>query len=218
MSNKSHRPAPALSPGQRIIDAEKVIEQLEAKHQAAVERAAEYARVRDRCSYQAHVMNDVEAGRELADARNAALAAEREVAEILVATAMAKAKLIEAQAMKAREERRAAIREQQKHVREYAELAPFLDRALDHLQRGLAALAKNASVVGKDHRFVFATHRVIAVALNGTPFAGAFPAPDSADKRNFPSFSHVVGQWVSTQEAALQRELAALDDDQTKAA
>jgi hypothetical protein len=217
MSKQSHRPSsPAPSPGQRIVNAEQVITALEAKHQAAVERCAEYNSAREALAFRAHAQMDHEAGKELSEARDLALSAEREAAEILAAMATAKHRLLEAQQALARQQRRDAIREQQKRCREYAELGPFLDRALDHLQRGLQALSKNAHVVGKDHRFVFATHRVIAVALNGTPFAGAFPVPDSSDKRSFPNFSHVVGQWVSTQEAALQRELAALDDRQTK--
>ena len=68
------------TPAELVADAERVVAALGAKRQGAAARAAEYAGARERLPYAAHVGLDVEAGRELAKARDAALVAERELA------------------------------------------------------------------------------------------------------------------------------------------
>jgi hypothetical protein len=220
MSGKQqhHRPAPAPSPGQRIINAEQVIAELERKRQVLAEKAAEYNKARERLSYQAHVGHDAEASAQLSEARDAALQAERELSEIDSAISTAKTRLAQAQEAAQRDQRRAQIKEQQQRSKEFRQLGGYLDLHLDHVRRGLQALAANSHVVGKDHRFVFATHRILSVALAGTPFRDAFPVADSGDKRSFPSFTHVVGQWCDSFDANLRNELAALDGQQDEAA
>jgi hypothetical protein len=218
-NNKHHKPAARTpTPVEAVAAAEAVISGLEHKRQMLTARAAEHAKARERLSYLAHVGLDPEASKELAEARAHALDAERELTEVDSALTTAKHKFAEAQAAMALDERKALIKQERERVREYAQLGPFLDRALDHLQRGLAALSKDAACVGKDHRHIFATHRVIAVALDQTVFKGVFPVPDSGDKRSFPSFSHVIGQWTNNHDANLKRELEMLDAKKTEAA
>ena len=70
------------SPVEQMTAAEQVLQQLEQKRQACAERAVQYTEVRDRLAFRAHAQQDPEAGRELAEAREHALAAERELGEI----------------------------------------------------------------------------------------------------------------------------------------
>ena len=123
-------------------------------------------------------------------------------------SATARLKLVEAQAAKAREERKAAIKQLQQRSKEYRELGPFLDRATDNLRRGLIALKQNASVVGRDFRHVQTLHRVLSVALFDTPFRDAFGVPDSNDRRTFATFAGVVNGWCDSNDASLRHELA----------
>jgi hypothetical protein len=163
-------------------------------------------------------MLDTEAGKELAEAREAALHAERELSEIESALVTARGKLADAQHALAREARRAVIVADQKLSKEFRELGGFLDKSVSNLRRGLLALQQNAASVGKDFRHVQTLHRVLSVALFDTPFRDAFGVPDANDRRNFSTFSGVIGQWCDSSDLALARELAALDDKQTEEA
>jgi hypothetical protein len=209
------------SPAELISKAEGTIAALEAKREQLQQRVAEHAGARERLSFQAHAMHDVEASRELGEAREAALHAERELSEVDSALTTARLKLNEARAVEARGQRRAQIKEQQKHSKQYRELGPFLDKATDNLRRGLIALQHNAASVGKDIRYVHMLHRVLQVALFDTPFRDAFGVPGHDERRNFASFSGVINQWCDSNDAALKHELQALDgapDKQTEAA
>jgi hypothetical protein len=101
-------------------------------------------------------------------------------------------------AAKAGEERRAAIKQLQQRSKEFRELGPFLDKAVDNLRRGAIALKENASVVGRDWRHVATLYRVLSVALAGTPFREALPVPDSNDRRTFATFSAVINGWCDS--------------------
>jgi hypothetical protein len=139
MSNNHHhqQAKPAPSP---VAAAERVVATLAAKRQSAVERAGEYAKVREALAFKAHALHDVEAGRELAEARDQELAAQRMVAELDAALATAQARLGEAQQAQAR----AADREQAKRlraaVRNFVEAGQRVDHALGLLARDGHAL------------------------------------------------------------------------------
>lgn len=199
------------SPAELISKAEGTIAALEQKREQLQQRVAGHASARQRLSFQAHAMQDAAASKELADAREAALRAEQELTEVDSALATAQHRLRQAQAAQAREERRAQIKKQQELSKQYRELGPFLDKATDHLRRGLQALAKNAASVGKDARYVGTLHRVLQVALFDTVFRDAFGVPDSNDRRGFSTFAGVINQWCNSNDAALRRELQALD-------
>jgi hypothetical protein len=220
VSNK-HNNKPQPSPAELIGQAESTIAALEAKREQLQQRVAEHASARERLSFQAHAMHDVEASRELSEAREAALHAERELSEVDSALTTARLRLDEARAAQARDERRAQIKEQQNLSREYRRLGPFLDDATDHLRRGLQALSKNAAGIGKDFRHVGMLHRVLQVAFFDTVFRDAFGVPDANDRRTFSTFAGVIGQWCDSCDASLAHELASLDgapDKQTEAA
>jgi hypothetical protein len=132
------------SPQAAVEAAERVVAELERKRQVLADKAAEYAKAREALAFRAHAQLDVEAGRELSEARDVALQSERELSEIDSAITTARTKLAEAQAAMARDERRAQIKEQQKRSREFREIGPFCDKHLDALRRGLEALSANA--------------------------------------------------------------------------
>jgi hypothetical protein len=146
-----------------------------------------------------------------AAARAQALDAEQQLVELDAALLTARGKLEQAQAVKAREERKVVIKQLQQRSKEYRDLGPFLDRATDHLRRGLIALKENASIVGRDFRHVQMLHRVLSVALFDTPFRDAFGVPDANDRRTFSTFSGAISGWCDSNDAALKHELAALD-------
>ena len=195
------------SPAELIGQAESTIAALEAKREQLVQRVADHASARERLAFQAHAMQDVEAGKELADAREQALRAEQELTEIDSALATANHRLRQAQAVMAREQRRAQIKEQQNLSQEYRKIGPFLDRATDHLRGGLQALAKNAAAVGKDVRYVQTLHRVLQVAFFDTVFRDVVGVPGHDERRNFSTFSGVVNSWCDSCDASLAPEL-----------
>ena len=110
------------SPVEAISACEADIARLEGKREQLAQRVAEHASARERLSYRAHVQQDAEASKELAEAREAALHAERELTEIDSALVTARGKLNEAQGAAAREERRAQIKEQEKLSKEFRHL------------------------------------------------------------------------------------------------
>jgi hypothetical protein len=209
------------SPAELISKAEGTIAALEGKREQLVQRVAGHAEARERLAFRAHGMLDAEAGKELADAREAALRAEQELIEVDSALATARQRLQQAQAVMAREERRAAIIEDQKRSKEFRQLGPYLDKATQNLRKGLQALQQNAASVGKDVRYVQMLHRVLQVALFDTPFRDAFGVPGHDERRNFASFSGVIDAWCDSYDAGLKHELETLDgapDKQTEAA
>jgi hypothetical protein len=212
--NKPEKPSPA----DLISKAEGDIARLEQKRQLLAQRAGEHAQARERLSYRAHVQQDVSASRELSEARETALRAEQELGEIDSALATARGKLAEARKAQAGEERRAAIKQLQQRSKEFRELGPFLDKAVDNLRRGAIALKENASAVGRDWRHVATLYRVLSVALAGTPFREVLPVADSNDRRTFANFTDVLNGWCDSHDASLARELAALggEAEQTK--
>jgi hypothetical protein len=220
MSKQQHRPAPSLSPAARIAECEKIIASLEAKHLAAVERAAEYAKAREALAFRAHALVDPEAGKELSEARDNALSAEREATEILAAIATAKMRLTEAEAAQARQQRRDAIKQEQQRSQEFRQLGPYLDKHVDALRRGLQALSENARHVHRDHHHVRTLHRCLQVALADTVFKDFFGVADYPTRQSFASFDCVIGQWCDSNDANLANELAMLEngDQTTKAA
>jgi hypothetical protein len=210
-----HRPGPPQpSPQQAIAECEKVIQQLEAKRQGLATKAAEHARVRERCSYQAHVMGDAEASKELAEARAQALDAERELSEVDSAISTARGKLVQAQAAAQRDQRRQQIRAQRERSKQYRELGGYLDLHLDHVRRGLQALAENAVCVGRSHAHVATTSRCLQVVLFDTIFRDSFGVPDYPTRQSFATFKRVIDAWCDSMDANLARELEALDGEQ----
>jgi hypothetical protein len=202
---------PQVSPQQQVESAQRMLDTLRAERKRIAARAAELAESCKRTAFAAHGLRDAEASRELSSMRAESLNAEQLLREHDSAIGEAEQRLQAAHQVQASEARKAQIREQQQRSREFRQLGGYIDLHLDHVRRGLLALAENAHVVNKDHRFVFATHRILSVALAGTPFREAFPVADSGDKRSFPSFNHVVGQWCDSFDANLARELEMLD-------
>jgi hypothetical protein len=199
------------SPAAQVAAAEAVLEQLGQKRDECAERATAYTQARTNLSYRAHVGLDVEAGKELAEARDAALAAERELTEIDSALAVAQHRLAEARAMQARAERREEIKGQRERAEQFRELGPFLDRSVENLRKGMIALQGNAASVGRDHRHVQALYRVLQVACHGTVLQEVVGVPDHDTRRNFATFGGVLNQWVDVFEANLVQELERLD-------
>jgi hypothetical protein len=217
MGNKpNHKPPQAkVSPADHVAACERVIAVLAQKRVDVAERAASYVEARDRLAYAAHVEHDPESRTALIDARDAAVAAERELGEIDSALATARGKLDAARQVVARAERKAVVLAEREQVQRYRELGPFLDKATGNLRDGLQALAKHSASVGRDHRHVATMSRCLAIALFDTPFRDAFGVPDSNDKRVFASFSGVINQWCDSFDANLAHELAMLDAEQT---
>jgi hypothetical protein len=114
----------------------------------------------------------------------------------------------------AREQRKAALKEQQKLSAEFRKIGSFMDRATDNLRRGMLALKQNAAGVGKDARHVATLHRCLQVAFFGTPLQEYVGVPDSNDRRNFSSFSGVINAWCDSTDASLRHELQTLDGEQ----
>ena len=80
MSKQNHSKQP--SPAELIGQAESTISALEQKREQLQRVQAGHSSARERLSFQAHAMHDAEAGKELADAREAALRAEQELTEV----------------------------------------------------------------------------------------------------------------------------------------
>jgi hypothetical protein len=208
---QTNKPA---SPAELISKAEADIARLEHEREAHVARGAELAERRKAASYGAHVQHDPESRKQL-DAVNAEIGMHAsELQSFDDALATARTKLAEAQQAQAREQRKAALKEQQKLSAEFRKIGPFMDRATDDLRRGMLALKQNAASVGKDHRHVATLHRCLQVAFFGTPLQEYVGVPDSNDRRNFSSFSGVINAWCDGHAEALKHELEALDGAQ----
>jgi hypothetical protein len=208
------KPNKQQSPADAIAACEADIDRLKRGLEAQAARAIELAEQRKAASYAAHVQHDPESRKQL-DAINAEIGTHAsELQSFDEALVIAHERLRQAQQAQAREQRKAAIKEQQKLSKEFRELGPFLDKATDNLRRGLIALKANASVVGRDFRHVQMLHRVLSVALFDTPFRDAFGVPDANDRRSFATFSGVVNGWCDSNDASLRHELEALDGAQ----
>jgi hypothetical protein len=208
---QTNKPA---SPAELISKAEADIARLEHEREAHVARGAELAERRKAASYGAHVQHDPESRKQL-DAVNAEIGMHAsELQSFDDALATARTKLAEAQQAQAREQRKAALKEQQKLSAEFRKIGPFMDRATDDLRRGMLALKQNAASVGKDHRHVATLHRCLQVAFFGTPLQEYVGVPDSNDRRNFSSFSGVINASCDGHAEALKHELEALDGAQ----
>ena len=204
------------SPADVIAACEADIDRLKRGLEAQAARAIELAEQRKAASYAAHVQHDPESRKQL-DAINAEIGTHAsELQSFDEALVIAHERLRQAQLAQAREQRKAAIKEQQKLTAEFRKIGPFMDRATDDLRRGLLALKQNAAAVGKDYRHVAMLHRCLQVAFFGTPLQEYVGVPDSNDRRSFASFSGVVNQWCDSNDATLRHELAALDGEQTK--
>jgi hypothetical protein len=217
--SKQHNKLPERkqpSPAELIAACEADIVRVERLRDQHIDRGVELAERRRVASYAAHVQHDPESRKQL-DAVNAEIGTHAsELQSFDDALVEARAKLNNAQALLARAERKAQIKELQQRSKEYRDLGPFLDRATDHLRRGLIALKNNASVVGRDFRHVQMLHRVLSVALFDTPFRDAFGVPDANDRRTFSTFSGVVNGWCDSNDRALAHELEALDGTSNK--
>jgi hypothetical protein len=209
--NKQSTPSKQQSPAEAIAACESDIARLEQRRDLHIARGLDLTARRKALAYNTHVECDAESRKEL-DRINSEIATHVPELESLGDALLGlRGKLVELQALQAREERKVALKEQQKLSAEYRKIGNYLDLHLDHVRRGLVALAANASVVGRDQRHVALLHRCLAIAFFDTPFREHFPVPDANDRRSFSSFSGVVNGWCSTFEAGLEHELAALD-------
>lgn len=189
--------------------AEALVAGLEAKRAAAIKHGTDLSDERANVALSAHTGD--KAARKRLDEINTALTTHAsELASIDAALRAAASRVATARAAKAGEERRAALEQLQQRSKEFRELGPFLDKAVNNLRLGAIALKENASVVGRDWRHVATLYRVLSVALAGTPFREALPVPDANDRRTFATFSAVIDGWCDSNDASLARELAAL--------
>jgi hypothetical protein len=197
---------PNRSPAEIVADAERVVASLDAKRQVVAERAVEHGKARERLAFAAHAQLDVEAGRELAEARDAALAAEREVAEIDSAMATARARLAEAKALEAK----AADREQAKAlraaVRKFVEAGQRVDHALGMLARDGHALSDALREVHRlGCQFPSAQqldtlgHICLRAAIMQTPWVRSVETVPPGQRRSFRS---LVEGWAANIEAS----------------
>jgi hypothetical protein len=164
-----------------VASAEQVVVDLQNKRAAAAARVEAIAATRKKLGFAVHAGGDKDARAQLdkLNLEDATLAGEMQSLDGALIEAGHRLKV--AQQAVARQQRLAAIKEDQKRSKEYRELGPFLDKATDNLRRSLIALKANAASVGKDFRHVQMLHRVLSVALFDTPFRDAFGVPDSND-------------------------------------
>jgi hypothetical protein len=193
--------------------AEELVASLRQRLVAHDEAGAQLIAERGEISFKVHGDGNPQARVRLSEINNQLIVHASERESLVAALKEAEARFEMARGIVAREQRRVAIREQQKLSRQFRELGPFLDRATENLRKGLIALKANAPVVGRDFRHVQTLHRVLSVALFDTPFRDHFGVPDSNDRRTFSNFSGVINGWCDSADANLKHELASLDGE-----
>jgi hypothetical protein len=216
--SKQQQATKQQSIAEAIAEAERVLEALKVERKRLAAKAADLSEATARLSYGTHALHDAASTKELNEVRADTQHVAQAMREHDHAIVEAEQRLAQARQVQAREERRAAIMEDQKLSKEFRKLGPFLDRATDDLRRGMLALKQNAASVGKDHRHVAMLHRVLQVAFFGTPLQEYVGVPDSNDRRTFSTFSSVIGSWCDSNDASLKHELEALDGEQTEKA
>jgi hypothetical protein len=195
----------------KLRAAEKIVGDLEEKSQRLARRGKEIGDRIAALGFKVHAENDAAARAELDKLSGEAVAHQAEMRSLGAAINQAANNVEAVRGVVAREVRRVAIKEQQKLVKQFKELGPFLDKATQNLRKGLIALKENSPVVGRDFRHVQTLSRCLQVALFDTPFRDAFGVPDHPTRQSFSNFSGVLNGWCDSCDSNLARELEALD-------